>query len=453
MKVPMKKILIVDDNARNREFIRTLCNDFAEENGVELTLLEADDGSQAVDICKNDSIDMVFMDIMMPVMDGIAATEQIRSNSNDIMVIAISAAEDESYQNDILQAGAEDYITKPVISSVFLKRLENYLRILNSRREYRSEEKFDIDAINLYTKNVSSFLLTFRIKDDDSLALFWERMLMLDMLSNSNERFSELIRIIYTVGSVLLKKYFSFSIFVEEGEKNHYFTLNRINLLNAESISDKIEKNYPGGEFKLQNTLLSFKIAKEEDVKSEITAATPQPIEETAAVKEEEAKTEIALQSQVLPSDETALTTFDFIAGESLVELQSMATRLQSSMLYLSSAAMSEEEVVEMVHYIRTIGDILGVYNEVYLIGDTVEALAKAIEENMTEFQERAGEFVELFSAFTRDLNFWIDALFVSGAPNLHFLDDSIVSNAHMIQGFLSPEEDESQELDDIFDF
>lgn len=447
----MKKILIVDDNARNREFLRTLCEDYAEEKGLELTLLEADDGSEAVNICEKEPVDMVFMDIMMPVMDGIEATNIIRQNSNDIMVIAVSAAEDESYQNDILQAGAEDYITKPVISSVFLKRLENYIRIHSLRREHRLQEQFDIDAVNLYTKNVNSFLLTFRIRNEDCLAQFWERMLILDAISNTNERFSELIRIVYSVGSVLLKKDFMFSIYVEESKGYHYFTLNRMNLLSAESISAKVARNYPGGEFKLQDSLLSFRLPRSETADNTVDAAA-EPVSTAAATEELPAETAAEPVPQ-LPAENQPLVTFDFITDDQLLELQSMASRLQSSMLYLSNAAMSEEEVLEMVHYIRTIGDILGVYNEVCLVGDTVEALAGAIEENVVIFQERAGEFVELFSAFTRDLNFWIDALFVSGAPSLNFLDDSIVSNAHMIQGFLLQEETENQDLDDIFDF
>lgn len=70
----MAHILLVDDNENNRLTLELLLEDIED-----VTLFEAENGQEAIDICKNETIDLIFMDIMMPVMDGIEATKAIKS--------------------------------------------------------------------------------------------------------------------------------------------------------------------------------------------------------------------------------------------------------------------------------------------------------------------------------------------------------------------------------------
>ncbi|MCG8698454.1 MAG: response regulator, partial [Bacteroidales bacterium] len=117
-----KRILIVDDDMRN---MFALTQVFEEVN---MKVYKAADGKKALEMLNSEpTIDLILMDIMMPVMDGYEAIEQIRSNPKvqHIPIIAVTAkAMKEDYEKCML-AGANDYIAKPVDT----EKLFNLLRI------------------------------------------------------------------------------------------------------------------------------------------------------------------------------------------------------------------------------------------------------------------------------------------------------------------------------------
>jgi CheY-like chemotaxis protein len=105
-----KKVLLVDDDMRNV---------FALSNALEmqqLTVIPAADGKEALEILKTEKgIDLVLMDIMMPEMDGYEAIKSIRDDlKNKIPIIALTAKAMTGDREKCIEAGASDYITKPV---------------------------------------------------------------------------------------------------------------------------------------------------------------------------------------------------------------------------------------------------------------------------------------------------------------------------------------------------
>jgi two-component system chemotaxis response regulator CheY len=147
----MKKILIVDDNKNNRLTLQFILEDFEEDQeDVSLELFYAQDGIEAVQMCKDDKFDIIFMDIMMPNMDGIEATSVIRAQDSNALIIACSALSDNEHKNAILSAGAEDYLTKPINSDLFIKRMSNYLRLIESRKKV----SYNVNAENILENNV-----------------------------------------------------------------------------------------------------------------------------------------------------------------------------------------------------------------------------------------------------------------------------------------------------------
>ena len=102
----MSKILICDDEKDIVNAVKIYLS-----SNPEYQLLEASNGQEAVDIVKNGDIDLVLMDIMMPVMDGIEALSEIRKFSNIPIILLTAKSED----TDVilgLNVGADDYITK-----------------------------------------------------------------------------------------------------------------------------------------------------------------------------------------------------------------------------------------------------------------------------------------------------------------------------------------------------
>jgi CheY-like chemotaxis protein len=77
-------------------------------------ILEASDGAQAVEVAARERPDIILMDLSLPVMDGLAATERIRAdpNSRDIVIIAVTAHQD--YRSRALAAGCNAFVSKPV---------------------------------------------------------------------------------------------------------------------------------------------------------------------------------------------------------------------------------------------------------------------------------------------------------------------------------------------------
>lgn len=90
-------------------------------------LFEAYNGADAVGIVKENEIHLVLLDIMMPLMDGITAMEQIRSFSN-VPIILLTAKSEETDKILGLNAGADDYITKPFQPFEVLARVKSQLR-------------------------------------------------------------------------------------------------------------------------------------------------------------------------------------------------------------------------------------------------------------------------------------------------------------------------------------
>ncbi len=106
-----KTVLLVDDDARNLFAITTILEQH------EMKVVYAENGQDALDkLAANDSIDIVLMDIMMPEMDGYEATRRIRAEQKyeRLPVIALTAKAMQSDREKCIQAGASDYITKPV---------------------------------------------------------------------------------------------------------------------------------------------------------------------------------------------------------------------------------------------------------------------------------------------------------------------------------------------------
>ena len=116
-------VLVIDDNTDIRQYERTLLRD-------EYIVLEAADGKEGLAVALKEVPDLVICDVMMPVMDGLELTEQLKTNTatSHIPVIMLTAKNLEEHRAEGYEHGADSYITKPFHSKVLLARIENLLR-------------------------------------------------------------------------------------------------------------------------------------------------------------------------------------------------------------------------------------------------------------------------------------------------------------------------------------
>ncbi len=116
-------LLIVDDNNDIRQYERTLLQD-------SYIVLEASDGKEGLEVAKKEVPDLVICDVMMPVMDGLEFTQQLKTHTatSHIPVIMLTAKNLEEQRAEGYEHGADSYITKPFHSKVLLARIDNLLK-------------------------------------------------------------------------------------------------------------------------------------------------------------------------------------------------------------------------------------------------------------------------------------------------------------------------------------
>jgi YesN/AraC family two-component response regulator len=119
----VKKLLIVDDEAITREYIRYVVL----ENHEDVQIKEAKNGNEAVEIVKEFSPDLVLMDIRMPELDGIKALEKIRKFDINVKVAIVTAHDEFSYAQKSVRLNAIDYLLKPISPEDLLDFIDTYL--------------------------------------------------------------------------------------------------------------------------------------------------------------------------------------------------------------------------------------------------------------------------------------------------------------------------------------
>ena len=119
----MSKLLLVEDNEMNRDMLTRRL----ERKGFEVVI--AVDGQAGVDMATTASPDLILMDLSLPVMDGWEATRRIKADpaTQSIPVIALTAHAMAGDEQKALEAGCDDYDTKPVELKRLLEKIERLL--------------------------------------------------------------------------------------------------------------------------------------------------------------------------------------------------------------------------------------------------------------------------------------------------------------------------------------
>ena len=116
---PFMDVLITDDSGFMRDLLREILE---EDHNI---VGEAENGVEAVELYQEESPDIVFMDIVMPIKDGIEATDEITDMDPDAKVVMCTSVEQAEQMKDSIKAGAEGYITKPFQKESVLEELNS----------------------------------------------------------------------------------------------------------------------------------------------------------------------------------------------------------------------------------------------------------------------------------------------------------------------------------------
>ena len=127
------RILVVDDEAPIREYEASLLSEFGHE------VLTASEGYEALKLAREKQPDLILLDIMMPEMSGIEVCRQLRGDpqTRDLRILVVSGVDTRKTLEESLDAGADDFITKPIDRLELMVRVRSMLRV----RDIPDQEK------------------------------------------------------------------------------------------------------------------------------------------------------------------------------------------------------------------------------------------------------------------------------------------------------------------------
>ena len=132
-------VMVVDDESRMRKLVK----DFLTKNGYEV--LEAENGAEALDVFyMNAQVDLIILDVMMPVMDGWETVREIRKSSK-VPIIMLTARSEERDELQGFSLGVDEYISKPFSPKILVARVGAILR----RSGNAGDEKTEVAGISL----------------------------------------------------------------------------------------------------------------------------------------------------------------------------------------------------------------------------------------------------------------------------------------------------------------
>ena len=477
----MKKILIVDKNKESRSHLRTMLDEYAHDMRKRFKIHETDSGSEAVMMSDHENYDMVFIDVEISEMDSAKATELIRDKNSKAMIVVVSDSKDIELRSRILQSGAEDYIKKPLAPDLFYSRLDNYIALIKSRRLHLSIH----EGHNLYGDETFGRTISYFIKEYDVLAEFWEYYLLETQetrtltdscrrcnvgksILNSHQastRLSDTVRAIYDIALLALNINVTPHIWVEESDKNIYFTIEGLSQINLDRISAILSKIPELSSYKIEHDKVTILTPREkiETCKIEVLSAIKKDIEpihkeNTAAVvtietAKNEAQSHIVPQTYSEPVVENQI--YYYMDEEDLDDIKENLSRLNTLLLMVGSGDIRYDEVEEIAYYLDRIGKSASIYSESYPIARALGELSATINNNVQVFIDKSSSLGLFCKTFGLDLTNWLQMIFYDGAPSVNFMDDTIISNAQMVGSMLCINEspNESVDMDDIFDF
>ncbi|MDH4128522.1 MAG: response regulator [Spirochaetota bacterium] len=122
----MSTILVVDDNEINLRLLERIIS-----NNTSCNVISATNGEEAVEMALKEKPFLIFMDMMMPVVDGYQATEKIKSIAElkDIPIVAVTAVNTKEGIKKIFDCGCEDILQKPISINTIVQLIEKHMKV------------------------------------------------------------------------------------------------------------------------------------------------------------------------------------------------------------------------------------------------------------------------------------------------------------------------------------
>lgn len=131
------RLMIVDDEQLTRQYIRNYINSHTVNWQV---TNEAMEGSEALELLKKQSVDLVITDMRMPVMNGLELCEQLSQNYPDIKIVILSGYDEFTYAQQAIKYGVSQYLLKPIVKEELIQAIEKVAARIEKERSGKQDE-------------------------------------------------------------------------------------------------------------------------------------------------------------------------------------------------------------------------------------------------------------------------------------------------------------------------
>jgi diguanylate cyclase (GGDEF)-like protein len=233
-----KTILVVDDTIANLDILVGLLSEY--------DVIDTASGREALDIVKEEKVDLILLDIMMPDIDGYEVCQKLKSNANtkDIPVIFITAKTDEESIEKAYSIGGSDYVTKPFRPKELLARVKRELQLKSYQEELKMLASID-PMTKLYNRRyfneIAKNILEGERRNGCELSLM---ILDIDKFKNINDTYGHNIGddVIIFVSDILRNNQRESDVICRYGGEEFVILLPETSLENAVFVAEKIRK-------------------------------------------------------------------------------------------------------------------------------------------------------------------------------------------------------------------
>jgi len=275
-----KNILVIDDTESNIDILLELLSD-------KYDVMVALDGESGLEIANEEKLDLILLDIMMPIMDGYEVCQKLKANEDtkDIPIIFITAKTDEDSIEKAYSVGGNDYVVKPFRPKELLARVNRELQLKNYQEELRLLASTDA-MTKLYNRRyfneISNNILDKEKKNNSQLSMM---IMDIDKFKNINDNYGHTVgdKVISFVADILRKLQRKSDLVCRYGGEEFVMLLPNTSLEDAINVAQRIRKyiensiiNTPKNEsFKITISIgvSQVNILNEEDIEASLNRA------------------------------------------------------------------------------------------------------------------------------------------------------------------------------------
>ncbi|MDD2448661.1 MAG: response regulator [Sulfurimonas sp.] len=451
------RLLIADDDEYDRLVLRETCINL---NYFELK--DAADGLETVEITESWRPHIILMDIMMPKMDGIEASQIIKERYPQIIIMIVTGVFDSSVEDKMRAIGIDVYVHKPINKELIRFELQNVVLAFHLGLSNFKEKTKKI-ILNPFNSDIPSYKTIFDIVNTDTMMEFglWLFDRYKSKFTTLSSKFDKVIKLFYKLMIEGTRNGKTLTIIVEESYEEFYITIKFDKAITLEQKTLDMLSEFGTDVIILEN-IFCARLSKPKEEEEIVVQEIPTQVQiKNAPVEDMQSqhKTQSVKEVRVMKENEKELMHQSFIHKTSASDYVAEVGDILDDILELSSiddewreglnlieVEPSEKNLIHFVDavlyvYVRVINSLF----EFTALAYALTSLGSFIKDNakiVSEDKSKIKTMIMLFEHLGEDLTSWREHIFVlQDTEDIHYLDSSFFSSCMQIEGIIGDKE------------